>query len=260
MHTSLPMLATLLVVSVLQFSPDAPRLEVPEPPALNLLLPGAALYVSPSRFMHEHEPGVTPRGTSSFSLLRPFGEFLASAGVQLVVGSILWAVEATALFGTAFFTAAFTNGAGVDAVLGAGTYAMIALNGAILPLLSTLPVWLIASTDLGHSYSFLWTWFSGLATYGVFWAVQFSRPNGDSGLHLVLWPTHAASWLLTALVQTLVVNLTREEWSADRPPLGALLSIHGSHMSVGAPLPVLVPDASHPGQVLPVFSLARGRF
>jgi hypothetical protein len=256
------MLATLLVLSVLQFSPaDAPRLDAEPPRALSLLAPSLAVPRSYGLLSHEHEPG-RPVRPSPFSFLRAFGELVTGFGSQLLVGSGLWAVEVLTLFGATVFTSAFNGGEGTDFVLGAGTHAMIVLNGAVLPLLSTLPIWLIASTDLGYSHSFVWTWLSGIATYAAFWSFQYSQPSRYGGLELILWPTHVGSWFLVALVQTVVVNLTRERYSsrAARAPTPALLNVDGSRVSVGAPLPVLAPDVSRPGRVVPVFSLAQGRF
>jgi hypothetical protein len=258
------MLTTLLVLSVLQFSPgDAPRLDSHEPPARHLLTPAVAAPASGfSLLSHEHEPGRPARRSSSFSLLRPFGEFFTGFGSQLLVGTGMWAVEVVSLFGATVLTSAFTGGEGTDFVINAGAHAMILLNGAVLPLLSTLPIWLIASTDLGYSHSFLWTWFSGVATYAAFWAVQYRQPFRYGGLELVLWPAHVGSWFLVSLVQTLVINLTRESSSVfdARAPGSALLNVDGKRISVGAPLPVLASDVSRPGRVLPVFSLAQGRF
>ena len=260
------MLSTLLVLSVLQFSPvDAPRLDVYEPSALRLLTPSVAEPSSSFSLMgHDHEPGRGRRSrrSSSFSMLRPLGEFFTGFGSQLVVGTGLWAVEVVSLFGATVLTTAFTGGEGVDFVIGAGAHAMILLNGTILPLLSTIPIWFIASTDLGYSHSFLWTWFSGVATYAAFWAVQFALPSRHGGLELVLWPTHVASWFLVSLVQTVFINLTKEPGGAfdAKAPGPALFNVDGKRFSVGAPLPVLAADASRPGHVLPVFSLAQGRF
>ncbi|WP_257451726.1 hypothetical protein [Archangium lipolyticum] len=256
------MLTTLLVLSVLQFSPvDAPRLEAREPRALGLLAPTLAAPSGYGLLSHEHVPGV-PARHSSFSLLRPLGEFFTGFGTQLLVGTGMWAVEVVALFGATVLTSAFTGGEGVDFVLGAGTHAMILLNGAVLPLLSTIPIWLIAATELDYSHSFIWTWLSGVATYGVFWAVQYSRPHRNGGLELVLWPTHVASWLLVALVQTVFINLTKEpdRAFASRAPSPALLNVDGKRVSLGAPLPVITSDVSRPGRMMPVFSLAQGRF
>ena len=256
------MLTTLLVLSVLQFSPvDAPRLEAREPRALSLLAPTLAAPSGYGLLSHEHVPGV-PARHSSFSLLRPLGEFFTGFGTQLLVGTGMWAVEVVALFGATVLTSAFTGGEGVDFVLGAGTHAMILLNGAVLPLLSTLPIWLIASTDLGYSHHFLWTWFSGIATYAAFWAFQYSLPSRYGGLELILWPTHVGSWFLVALAQTVVINLTKERYHsrAPRAPAAALLNVDGTRVSVGAPIPMLAPDVSRPGRVVPVFSLAQGRF
>jgi hypothetical protein len=255
------MLATLLVLSVLQFSPaDAPRLDVEPPRALSLLSPSVAAPSSYGLLSHEHQPG-RPVRSSSFSFLRAFGEFVTGFGSQLVVGSGLWAVEVVTLFGATVLSSAFTGGEGTDFVLGAGTHAMIVFNGAILPLLSTLPIWLIASTDLGYSHSFIWTWLSGIATYAAFWSLQYSLPSRHGGLELILWPTHVASWFFVALAQTVVINLTKERSSfRSRVPGGALLNVDGARVSVGAPLPVLAPDVSRPGRVVPVFSLAQGRF
>ena len=256
------MLATLLVLSVLQFSPaDAPRLDAAPPRALSLLAPSLAAPPSYGLLSHEHEPGRPPR-SSPFSFLRAFGELVTGFGAQLLVGSGMWAVEVLSLFGATMFTSAFTGGEGTDFVLGAGTHAMIVLNGAVLPLLSTVPIWLIASTDLGYSHSFMWTWLSGIATYAAFWAFQYSLPSRYGGLELILWPTHVGSWFLMALAQTVVVNLTRERYHARAAwaPATALLNVDGTRVSVGAPLPVLAPDVSRPGRVVPVFSLAQGRF
>lgn len=256
------MLATLLVLSVLQLSPaDAPRLDVPEHRGLSLLAPPAA--DAPSTYgllSHEHVPG-SPAPSSPFSFWRAFGELFTGFGSQLLVGSGMWAVEVVSLFGATILTSAFTGGQGTDLVLGAGTHAMILINGAVLPLLSTLPIWLIASTDLGYSHSFLWTWLSGVATYATFWTVQARQPSRYGGLELILWPTHVASWFLVALVQTVVIHLTREPSSfLSRAPSPSLLNVEGRRVSVGAPLPVLAPDVSRPGRMLPVFSLAQGRF
>ncbi|WP_152622746.1 hypothetical protein [Archangium violaceum] len=255
------MLATLLVLSVLQFSPaDAPRLDVEPPRAVSLLSPSVAVSHGYGLLSHEHQPG-RPARSSSFSFLRAFGEFVTGFGSQLLVGSGLWAAEVITLFGATVLSSAFTGGQGSDFVLGAGTHAMIVFNGAILPLLSTLPVWLIASTDLGYSHSFIWTWLSGIATYAAFWTLQYSLPSRYGGLELILWPTHVTSWLLVALVQTVVVNLTKERSSSIfRASSGALLTVEGARVSVGAPIPVLAPDVSRPGRVMPVFSLAQGRF
>ncbi|AKJ08423.1 hypothetical protein ATI61_1307 [Archangium gephyra] len=255
------MLATLLVLSVLQLSPaDAPRLDVEPPRALSLLSPSVAVAHDYGLLSHEHQPG-RPVRRSSFSFLRAFGEFVTGFGSQLVVGSGLWAVEVVTLFGATVLSSAFTGGEGTDFVLGAGTHAMILFNGAVLPLLSTLPIWLIASTDLGYSHSFIWTWLSGIATYAAFWSLQYSLPSRHGGLELILWPTHVASWFFVALVQTVVINLTKERSSfASRAPAGALLNVDGTRLSVGAPLPVFAPDVSRPGRVVTVLSLAQGRF
>jgi hypothetical protein len=256
------MLATLLVLSVLQLSPaDVPRLETREHRGLRLLAPAvAAPPAGYGLLSHEHMPG-TPARSSPFSFWRAFGELFTGFGSQLLVGSGLWAVEVIGLFGATVFTSAFTGGEGTDAVLGAGVHAMIFINGAVLPLLSTLPIWLIASTDLRYSHSFLWTWLSGVATYATFWAMQARQPSRHGGLELILWPTHVASWFLVALVQTAVIHLTREPVSfASRAPSPALLNVEGRRVSLGTPLPVLAPDVSRPGRVVPVFSLAQGRF
>ena len=256
------MLATLLVLSVLQLSPaDAPRLDARPPRALSLLAPSLAAPPSYGLLSHEHESG-RPARSSPFSFLRAFGELFTGFGSQLLVGSGMWAVEVLGLFGATVLTSAFTGGEGADFVLGAGTHAMIVLNGAVLPLLSTLPIWLIASTDLGYSHGFVWTWLSGVATYAAFWSFQYSQPSRYGGLELILWPTHVGSWFLVALVQTVVIHLTRERSSshAARAPAPALLNVDGTRVSLGAPLPVLTPDVSRPGRVVPVFSLARGRF
>ncbi len=255
------MLTTLLVISVLQFSPaDAPRLDMHEPSSFSLLAPSVAAPTSYGLLSHEHLPG-RPARSSPFSVMRAFGEFFSGFGTQLLIGSGMWAVEVVSLFGAAVLTDAFTGGAGTNTVLGAGTHAMILVNGAILPLLSTIPIWLIASTELRYSHSFMWTWLSGVATYAAYWAIQYAQPMRYGGLELVLWPTHVGSWLLVALAQTVVVNLTKEDrrFSA-RAPSTALLNVDGARVSMGAPLPVLASDVSRPGRVVPVFSLAQGRF
>jgi hypothetical protein len=255
------MLTTLLVISVLQLSPaDAPRLDTRETSSFSLLAPSVAVPHSYGLMGHEHVPG-RPARSSPFSVLRVFGEFFTGFGTQLFIGTGMWAVEVVSLFGTAILTDAFTGGAGTDTVLGAGTHAMILVNGAILPLLSTIPIWLIASTELGYRHSFVWTWLSGVATYAAYWAFQYAQPMRHGGLELVLWPTHVGSWLLVALAQTIVVNLTKEDrrYSA-RAPSTSLLNVDGKRLTVGAPLPVLASDVSRPGRVLPVFSLAQGRF
>jgi hypothetical protein len=254
------MLATLLVLSVLHLAPaDAPRLDALEHRGLSLLAPAAAEPPGYGLLSHEHVPG-TPARSSPFSFWRAFGELSTGFGSQLLVGSAMWAVEVIGLFGATALTSAFTGGEGTDVVLGVGTQAMIFINGAVLPLLSSLPIWLIASTDLAYSHSFLWTWLSGLATYATFWAVQSAQPSRYGGLELILWPTHVASWFLVALVQTAVVHLTQEPLFASRAPSPSLLNVEGRRISLGAPLPVLAPDMSRPGRVVPVFSLARGRF
>lgn len=254
------MLATLLVLTVLQLSPaDAPRLDAPEHRGLSLLAPATAAPPAYGLLSHEHVPG-TPARSSPFSFWLAFGELFTGFGSQLLVGSAMWAVEVIGLFGATILTSAFTGGQGADVVLGAGTHAMILINGAVLPLLSTLPIWLLASTDPRYSHSFLWTWLSGIATYATFWAVQSRQPSRHGGLELILWPTHVASWFLVSLVQTAVIHLTREPAFASRAPSPALLNVEGRRFSVGAPLPVLAPDVSRPGRVVPVFSLAQGRF
>jgi hypothetical protein len=256
------MLTTLLVISVLQFSPaDAPRLDARETSSFSLLSPRVAEPSSYGLLSHEHMPG-RPARTSTFSVLRAFGEFFAGFGSQLLIGSGMWAVEVVSLFGATILADAFSGGRDTNTVLGAGTHAMILVNGAILPLLSTIPIWLIASTDLGYSHSFMWTWLSGVATYAAYWAIQYAQPMTHGGLELVLWPTHVGSWLLVALAQTLVVNLTKEEDRrfSSRAPSPALLNVEGKRVSLGAPLPVLAADVSRPGRLVPVFSLAQGRF
>ncbi len=107
----------------------------------------------------------------------------------------------------------------------------------------------------------MWSWLSGVATYAAYWAFQYAQPMRHGGLELVLWPTHVGSWLLVALAQTLVVNLTKEDrrYSALAPS-PALFNVDGKRFTVGAPLPVLAADVSRPGRVVPVFSLAQGRF
>jgi hypothetical protein len=254
------MLTTLLLLSVLHASPDVPLREAHEPRAFSLLSPDVLPSASPGRYAHEHKPGRPHRRGSSGSLLRPLGEFFTGFGAQLLVGTGLWTVEVITLFGATFLTAAFTGGHGAEFILGAGAHTMVLLNGAVLPLLSTLPIWLIASTDLRYSHSFWWTWLSGAATYAAFWAFQFAQPSRYGGLELVLWPTHVASWALVALAQTVVINLTKErrDFLAHAPP--ALLNVDGARVSLGAPLPMLAPDVRRPGHILPVFSLAQGRF
>lgn len=255
------MLATLLVLSVLHLSPvDAPRLDSPRPRPFSLLTPAAASPSGYGLLSHEHVPGV-PSRSSPFSFWRVFGEFVTGFGSQLVVGTGLWAVEVIGLFGATVLTAAFTGGSGTDFVLGAGTNTMIFINGAVLPLLGALPIWLIASTDLGYTHSFLGTWLSGVATYATWWVLQTRQPSRHGGLELITWPAHVGSWLLTALVQTVVINLTKEERSfASRALSPALLHVEGARVRVGAPLPALAPDGARPGRVVPVFSLAQGRF
>jgi hypothetical protein len=255
------MLTTLLVISVLQFSPaDAPRLDTREPSSFSLLAPRVAAPTRYGLLSHEHLPG-RPARTSSFSVVLAFGEFFAGFGSQLLIGTGMWAVEVVSLFGATVLADSFSGGRDTNAVLGAGTYAMILVNGAILPLLSTIPIWLIASTDLGYSHSFMWTWLSGVATYAAYWAIQYAQPMTHGGLELVLWPTHVGSWLLVALAQTVVVNLTKEDRRfSSRVPPAALLNVDGQRVSLGAPLPVLASDVSRPGRVVPVFSLAQGRF
>ena len=255
------MLATLLVLSVLHASPaDAPRLSAPR--ALSLLAPMAARAPSYGQLSHEHEPGV-PASGASFSFPRALGGFLAGFGTQLVVGSGLWVTEVVAIFGATFVTAAFTNGQGTQLVLGAGTYAMIYINGALLPLLSALPVWLIAQGLSGYSHSFLWTWLSGLATYGVYWSAQLAMAGRSElgAFNLILWPTHLGGWFLTTLVQAVIVQLTREESAfASHAPTPALLNVEGRRLRWGTPLPGLVPDAARPGRLMPMLALAQGRF
>jgi hypothetical protein len=256
------MIATLLVLCALQSSPvDVPRLDAPGPRALSLLSPEAAAP-RPYGFLdheHEHVPG-TPARSSAFSVLRVTGEFLAGFGTQLLVGSGMWAVEVVGLFGAAYLTAS-AGGVNTELLFSTGARAMVLVNGTLLPLLGALPVWLIASTALEYSHHFVWTWLSGVAAYSVFWAVQLSQPSRYGGLESILWPTHAASWLLTTLVQILVVNLTEEpRFRVSRAPSSALLNVEGKRLSWGAPLPMIAPDVSRPGRVVPVFSLAGGRF
>ncbi|PTL76675.1 hypothetical protein [Vitiosangium sp. GDMCC 1.1324] len=259
------MLATLLVLSVLQFSPaDAPRLDAQETRALSLLAPVAAASSGYRLLSHEHDPGVgvSPR-SSPFSFWRAFGQFSAGFGAQLLVGSAMWAVETLALFGTAAFDSTYNGGAGTRTILGSGIQTMIILNGAVLPFLSALPIWLISKIDRGYLHSFPWTWLSGVATYAAYWAVWAAQPLRYDGLELVLWPTHVGSWLLVSLVQAIVVHLTREpDPSAFEATsvTAALVNVNGSRVSVGAPLPTLTADASRPGRMVPVFSLAQGRF
>jgi hypothetical protein len=256
------MLTTLLVISVLQFSPaDAPRLDTREPSSFSLLAPAVAAPRAYGLLSHEHVPG-RPARTSPFSVLRLFGEFFTGFGSQLFVGTGMWAVEVVSLFGATILSSAFTGGRDTDVILGTGTHMMILVNGAVLPLLSTIPIWLIASTELGYRHSFVWTWLSGVAAYGAFWAFQYAQPMRHGGLELILWPTHVASWLVVALAQTVVVNLTKERGSVfdSRAPSTALLNVDGKRVSVGAPLPVIAPDVSRPGRIVSVFSLAQGRF
>ncbi len=256
------MLTTLLLLSVLHASPDVPLRGTQEPSALALLSPAS---VSPAASHHGfqlgHRPGGSRRHGSTSSPWRPIGEFFTGFGSQLLVGTGLWMVEVITLFGATFLTSAFTGGEGADIVLGAGAQTMILLNGGILPLLSTVPIWLIASTDLRYSHSFWWTWLSGAASYAAFWAFQLALPSSHGGLELVLWPTHVASWALVALVQTLVINLTKEDSELFSRALSpALLNVDGSRVSLGTPLPMLAPDVARPGRIVPVFSLAQGRF
>lgn len=256
------MLTTLLLLSVLHASPDVPLRGTHEPHALSLLSPAAASpAASHHGFQLGHRPGGSRRHGSSSSPWRPLGEFFTGFGSQLLVGTGLWAVEVVTLYGATFLVSAFTGGRGSDFILGAGAQTMILLNGGILPLLSTVPIWLIASTDLRYSHSFWWTWLSGAATYTAFWAFQLALPSRHGGLELILWPTHVASWALVALVQTLVINLTKEEGGLlARAPSSALLNVDGSRVSLGTPLPLLAPDVARPGRIVPVFSLAQGRF
>jgi hypothetical protein len=260
------MLTTLLVISVLQLSPaDAPRLDTSdsfEPSSFSLLSPSIAEPKAYGLLGHEHVPGRRAPRTSPFSVLRLFGEFFTGFGTQLFIGTGMWAVEVVSIFGASVLSSAFTNGEGTDVILGAGTHMMILLNGAVLPLLSTIPIWLIASTELGYTHSFVWTWLSGAAAYGAFWAFQYARPMRHGGLELILWPTHVLSWFLVAVTQTVVVNLTKERGSVfdSRAPSTALLNVDGKRVSLGAPLPMIAPDVSRPGHVVSVFSLAQGRF
>jgi hypothetical protein len=255
------MLTTLLVISVLQLAPaDAPRLDTYEPSSFSLLAPAIAAPRSYGLLSHEHVPG-QPARSSAFSVLRAFGELFTGFGSQLLVGTAMFTVEVVSLFGATILTSAFTKDRATDAVLGAGAHMIILINGAILPLLSTIPIWLIASTDLGYSHSFLWTWLSGLATYSAFWVFQLREPLRYGGFELILWPTHVVSWFLVSLVQTVVINLTQERRSfGSRTPATALLNVEGKRVSLGAPLPILAPDVSRPGHVVSVFSLAQGRF
>ncbi len=260
------MLTTLLVISVLQFSPaDAPRLESSdtfEPSSFSLLAPAVAAPRAYGLLGHEHQPGRPPR-SSPFSVLRLFAEFFTGFGTQLVIGTGMWAVEVVSLFGATALSSAFGNGEGTDTLIGAGAHMMILINGAVLPLLSTIPIWLIASTELGYSHSFTWTWLAGAAAYGAFWAFQYALPMRHGGLELILWPTHVMSWLVVAAAQTLVVNLTKERGGSmfdSRAPSTSLLNVHGERVSLGVPLPVIAPDVSRPGHVVSVFSLAQGRF
>ena len=255
------MFATLLVLSVLQLSPaDAPRLDTEAPRALSLLTPSAAASHSYGLLSHEHEPGV-PANPPTFSVLRAFGEFFAGFGFQLVAGSFLWVTELVAIFGATIFSAAITEGRAAEPVFRAGINTMITLNGLILPLLSAIPIWAIANGSGQFVHSFMWTWLSGVATYAAFWAFQVALPSQAGPLGLLLYPTHVASWLLTALVQTVIIQVTRQDRDfASRAPSPALLNVEGRRVALGTPLPALVPDASRPGRMVPMLALAQGRF
>ena len=79
-------------------------------------------------------------------------QFFTGFGTHLVIGTGMWAVEVVSLFGATALSSAFPgNGEGTDTLIGAGAHMMILINGAVLPLLSTIPIWLIASTELGYT-------------------------------------------------------------------------------------------------------------
>lgn len=255
------MLATLLVLSVLHAAPlDAPRLDVSTNRSVSLLASTAAAAHAYGLLSHEHEPGV-PAPANSLPFLRAFGGFFLGFGAQFVVGTLLLVTEIVTLFGASIIAAAFTKGAAAGPILDAGAGVVLGLNGAILPLVSAFPIWLLAAGDVGFSHSFLWTWLSGVATYATFWALQAPLNPELGTFRFLLWPTHLASWFFISLVQSAVVYLTREESSfAARAPSPALLNVRGGRVSLGAPVPGIMADISRPGRLVPMLSLAQGRF
>jgi hypothetical protein len=256
------MLSSLIVLAVLQLSSDAPRLTVPESPAYSLLAPVSGPVGGQGHLLVDQDPEAAPsHEVKPGDILRPIGGFFAGAGLQLVAGSLIYLVEAVAIFGTAILGYASGGNEGVARVLEGGGLLMILLNAPLLPLLGALPVHGIAQGDKAHRYSFLATWGSGLITYGAMWGIITLATLGqaDRGWVLVNYGYHLGSWALSTLVQTIVVQLTRESVEPATQAV-ALLNVDGRRMAWGPPLPALMPDRSRPGQVVPSVLLAQGRF
>jgi hypothetical protein len=118
-------------------------------------------------------------------------------------------------------------------------------------------VWGIAQGNQDYAYSFLLTWAAGVVAYGGWWT--FYDLTSRQTEVLMYYGLHAASWALTAFVQVIVAQATRE---LKGPAIkgAALLNVDGQTVSWGAPLPALMPDRSRPGQVVTSVLLAQGRF
>jgi hypothetical protein len=260
------MVTSLLVLAVLQFSSDAPRLTVPKPPAYSLLAPVSGPVGAQGRLLAESDqaPEAGPsHDPDAPEIGRAIGGFFAGAGLVLVAGSLIYVIEAIGIFGASILGFLSGGNSGVSEVLVAGGLLMVGLNAPLMPLLSALPVHGIAQGDPKHRYSFLATWLSGVITYAATWGLitltSLERP--DRGWVLVNYGSHLGSWILATFVQTVVVQSTRESIELPTEVAGAaLLNVDGRRVAWGAPLPTLMPDRSRPGQMVTSVLLAQGRF
>jgi hypothetical protein len=250
------MVSSLLVLAVLQLSSpsDVPRLTVPPPPAYSLLAPVSGPVGSQGRLLDQEEtpegaPSSEPVGLSPGDMGRSVGGLFAGFGLQLLVGSVFWLVETVVVSGLII--------SGAHDLARSSARLGLFLNATILPILSALPVFAIAQGNPDYEYNFLVTWVAGLVVYGgLFTVADLSVARADALMHYGL---HAASWGLTALVQVIVVQATRE---LKRPRFqgAALLNVEGPRVSWGAPVPALMPDRARPGQLVASVLLAQGRF
>lgn len=126
--------------------------------------------------------------------------------VAALVGSGLYAVSLSMVFGAAFITAGASHASAAELVL--GSTSVVALVLEVLGVTLAGAVTCVLATRSATIAPRWWPpLLAGLAVGAGYWGLAIAAARGDDLLALYLWPTHLASWTWLVAAQVVAVNL-----------------------------------------------------
>jgi hypothetical protein len=126
--------------------------------------------------------------------------------VAAIVGTGLYAVSLSMVFGAVFITAGASHADAAGLVLGSTSIVALALEVIGVALAGAVTC-VLATRSATVSPRWWPPLFAGLAAGAAYWAMTIGSASGDDLLALYLWPTHLSSWISLVAAQLVVVNL-----------------------------------------------------